>query len=803
MKISLNWLKKFIEISENPEDLESILTEVGLEVDEVISLEPDKDFLSNLIVGEITEIEKHPNADRLNITKVDTGKESLSIICGANNIEVGQKVVVAKSGTKIKNTEKKIIEIKKAKIRDVESNGMICAEDEIGIGNSHSGIIVLSDKAKVGDKAINYFDLISDTVYDISLTPNRADAASHLGVARDIKASQKREIILPDIKKFKSSDNKKIEIDIQESSACPRYAGCIIDNIKINESPSEIKDLLISIGINPINNVVDITNYVLHSLGQPLHAFDFEKISKEKIIVRYGNKNEKFITLDGIERKLKEDDLMICDGENKPMCIAGVFGGENSGVTEETKTIFLESAYFNPSDIRKSSLNHGLKTDASYRFERGIDPNITVFALKFASILINKYCEGDVVSQIYDVYPNKIENRKIEIDYNRVNQLIGQNIDTKRINEILTLLDINIEEKNNKILADVPPYRVDVTREADIVEEILRVYGYNNIKTSSKNQSNFLSDESTGSYENNILSKVMNMLVSSGFHEITTNSLTSLKHSKNESWDDSKTIEMVNKLSDEHAILKQNLLFTGLESIRYNLNRKQNNLKFFEFDKIYNQGSDNKFIETKKLGLYMTGLNKDEHFSNNSEEVSFIDIKNIINKVLILGNINNYKVKGVESKSLINCIEIIQDKKVICKIGEVRQSLLKTFDIGQKLYFAEILWENYLACLKEEFTITKISKFPEVKRDLSIILSKNQKFSEIASVIDQNRNKIIKNYSLYNIYEGDRIGKDKIAYALRFVLHDDNKTLEDKIINSTMENLIMRFEKDLKAEIRK
>ena len=802
MKISLNWLKKFIEINENPEDLESILTEVGLEVDEVISFEPDKEFLSKLLVGEITSIEKHPNAERLNLTEVDIGNKTLSIICGASNIEVGQKVVVARSGTKIKNTENNILEIKKTKIRDIESEGMICAEDEIGIGNSHSGIIVLKEKAKVGDKAINYFNLISDTVYDISLTPNRADAASHLGVARDIKAAKKRNIILPDIKKFICTNDKKIIIDIKESLACPRYAGCIIDSIKINESPSEIKKLLISIGINPINNVVDITNYVLHSLGQPLHAFDYNQVSKEKIIVRYAKKNEKFITLDGVERKLKENDLMICDGENKPMCIAGVFGGENSGVTEKTETIFLESAYFNPSDIRKSSLNHGLKTDASYRFERGIDPNITVFALKFAAILINKYCDGNVVSKIYDVYSNKIENRKIEINYNRINNLIGQNIDTKRINEILTLLDIKIEKKKNKILADVPPYRVDVTREADIVEEILRVYGYNNIKTSSKNQSSFLSDESIGSYENNILSKVMNMLVGSGFHEITTNSLTSLKHSSSESWDDSETIEMVNKLSDEHAILKQNLLFTGLESIRYNLNRKQNNIKFFEFDKVYKK-EDKNYSENQKLGVYMTGLNKDEYFKSKSDEVSFIDMKNIINKVLILGNINNYKVKEFKSKTLINCIEIIHNKKTICMIGEVKESLLKNFEIGQKVYYSEILWDNYLLNFKNNFSFTKISKFPEVKRDLSIILSKNQKFSEIASLIDQNRKKIIKNYSLYNMYEGDKIGKNKIAYALRFVLHDENKTLEDKTINNIMENLIFRLEKDLRAEIRK
>jgi len=802
MKISLNWLKKFIEINESSIELESILTEVGLEVDEVISIEPDKNFLDKLVVGEIISIKKHPDADRLNITEVSIGDTVLSIVCGAKNIENGQKVVVARSGTKIKNIEKNIFEIKKTKIRGAESDGMICAEDEIGIGNSHSGVIVLERKAKVGESVVNHLNTNSDTIYDISLTPNRADAASHLGVARDIKAVKRRDLKLPDIKKFKFSTKKEIKLEIKETSACPRYAGCVIDNIKVGESPSEIKNLLSSIGLNPINNVVDITNYVLHSLGQPLHAFDYEKVSKEKVIVRYANKNEKFITLDGIERKLHGDDLMICDGENKPMCIAGVFGGENSGVTDDTETIFLESAYFNPSDIRKSSLNHGLKTDASYRFERGIDPNITVFALKFASILINKYCNGEVVSEIYDIYPEKIENRKIEIDFSRINKLIGQELDTKEIIKILNHLDIKIDKLKNKTFADVPPYRVDVTREADIVEEILRVFGYNNIKTSSRNKSSFLSNESAGSYENNIISKLMSMLVGSGFHEITTNSLTSQKHSRDDSWDDSETIEMVNKLSDEHAILKQNLLFTGLESIRYNLNRKQRNLRFFEYDKVYNK-KGSAYIETKKLGIYMTGLSKEEHFNNESKEVTFLDIKNIVNKVLILGNIKNYKYKEIKSKTLTNSIELIYKKKTICKIGEVKQSLLKNFDISQKVYYSEIIWENYLSSFEDKFTFTKISKFPEVKRDLSVVLSSNKKFSEIANIIDQNRKKIIKNYSLYNIYEGDRIGKDKVAYALRFILHDESKTLEDKIINSTMENLISRFEKDLKAEIRK
>ncbi len=521
MKISLNWLKKFIEIKETPEEIEFILTEAGLEVDELKKIELDKNYLNDLKVGEILSIDSHPNADKLKITTVRLGEKNLSIICGASNIEIGQKVVVAEIGTKIKSIENKIIKINRVKIRGVASEGMICAEDEVGIGDSHSGIIVLPENAKVGDKALNYFKLLNDSIYDISITPNRADATSHLGVARDLKAVLKREIKYPDLIGFKPSNKKSIDIIINNHQACPRYSGCIIENLTIKDSPEEIKKLISSIGINPINNVVDITNYVMHSLGQPLHAFDLEKIYKNKINVRYANKGEKFTTLDGIERKLYENDLLICDAE-KPMCIAGVFGGEYSGVSDNTKSIFLESAYFNPSDIRKSSLNHSLKTDASYRFERGIDPNITIIALKFACILINKYCGGEVVSDIYDIYPKKISNRKIEINYERINNLIGQSIEEKQINEILSLLDIKVRKEKTKIIAEVPPYRVDVTRESDIVEEILRIYGYNNINISEFNHSNFLSDESKGSYENSLLNNIISTLINSGYFEITT-----------------------------------------------------------------------------------------------------------------------------------------------------------------------------------------------------------------------------------------------------------------------------------------
>ena len=802
MKISLNWLKKFIEINETPEDLESILTEVGLEVDEVFSIAPDKKLLRSLVVGEILSIEKHPHADRLSLTSVDIGDKTSRIICGARNTSVGQKVVIAKPGTKIKNTNQKTLEIKKSKIRGIESDGMICAEDEIGIGNAHDGIIILPKNSVTGKSAIDYLNIISDTVYDISLTPNRADATSHLGVARDIKAVFNREINIPEIKSFSNKETKNIDIEIKEKTACPRYAGCIIDNVDVGESSNEIKNLLTSIGINPINNVVDITNYILHSLGQPLHAFDLDKISKNKIVVKYAKENEKFLSLDDIERKLKSDDLVICDGDEKPICIAGVFGGKTSGVSSKTKSIFLESAYFNPSDVRKSSQNHMLKTDASYRFERGIDPNITVYALKLACVLIKKYCKGKVVSLVYDIYPKKIENNKIEICYDRINKLIGQKIGEVEINNILKKLDINVSSNNKITIADVPPYRVDVLREADIVEEILRIYGYNNIKLSSKNGSDYLSEERSGSHENIILSRVMDLLVSSGLYEITTNSLTSLKYSTSKEWDRSGTIEMVNKLSDEHAVLKQDLLYTGLECIKHNLNRKQNNLKFFEFDKVYNK-KNKSHTETKKIGIYLTGLLKEEHFNSSPNKIKFFDLLNLVNKLLVIADIKNYSIEESKSKTLSKCFEIKHNKKSICKIGNVNKNISSNYDIDQEVYFCEIEWKNYIKSFNHEFSFSSISKFPEVKRDLSLVLSKDKKFSEISHIIDKNRRNIIKNYSLYDIYEGENLGDKKIAYALRFVLQDVNKTLEEKTINSTMENLMVNFEKILGAEIRK
>ena len=539
---------------------------------------------------------------------------------------------------------------------------------------------------------------------------------------------------------------------------------------------------------------------MLHGIGQPMHAFDYDKIKSKKIQIQFAKKGDKFKTLDGIERKLNNADLMICDNNN-PICIAGVFGGESSGITNNTKRIFLESAYFSSSHIRKSSLKHQLKTDASYRFERGTDPNITVYALKLASILIQKYCSGEVSSPIIDVYKNKINDNTVKIRIDRIHKLIGQKIEKNEIFRILNALDIKIKEKGKNIIISVPPYRTDVTRESDIVEEILRIYGYNKIKISDNNSSSFLSRESNSSIMNNYLSKVMNLLVGNGFNEITTNSLTSSRHRSNNFSDDEFTIEMINKLSDEHAILKQNLLFTGLESIKYNINRKQNNLKFFEFDKTYNK-IDGEINENRKIGIYMSGLSNEEHFSSKSKIISFFDIYNTINKIMIQANILNYKTIVSKSKILDECVKLEIDKKTICTIGKVKKELLNYFEINQEVYFAELEWNNFINNLDNDLKYIKIPKYPEVKRDLSIILDKKKSYNDILEIIEKN-DKIIKNISLYDIYEGKNIGKNKKAYALRFVLQEKNKTLDDKTISSIMNNLIIEFEKKLNAEIRK
>ena len=582
MKISLNWLKNFIELNNSPEEISNLLTEVGLEVESIEKLGNEKSKLNDLVVGEIKKIKSHSNANKLQVTEVDVGREKLKIVCGAKNIKENQKVVVAKPGTFIYPLGDQKVKINKTKIRGEDSEGMLCSEKEIGIGNDEKGIIILKDnKIKNGAKAYKYFDQNEDFIFDISLTPNRADAASHLGVARDLKSVLNiSSINLPKDNLSESNSKKlKLEVKVQDSSACPRYSGILISEVEIKDSPKWLQNNLQSIGLKPINNIVDITNYILHSFGQPMHAFDYDKIKSKKIKVQFLKEGTKFSTLDGVKRELKNEDLMICD-DKTPLCIAGVLGGESSEVKNKTKNIFLESAYFNPKLVRKSSQNHQISTDASFRFERGTDPNITVYSLKIAAKMIKELSGGKIASKIIDIYPKKIKNTVLQLDINRVNKLIGVSIPKKEIIKILNSLEINSKNINDSLIElSIPPYRTDVKREADIVEEILRIYGYNNINLSKHLGSEFLSKPSKTKIEEDFVKNIINLLVSNGYYEITTNSLTSIRFVENEKlWNKNDSIVMINKLSEEHGVLKTHLLFTSLEVIKYNLNRKQKNL---------------------------------------------------------------------------------------------------------------------------------------------------------------------------------------------------------------------------------
>lgn len=805
MKISLNWLKNFIELNNSPEEISNLLTEVGLEVESIEKLGNEKLKLNDLVIGEIKKIKSHSNANKLQVTEVDVGREKLKIVCGAKNIKENQKVVVAKPGTFIYPLGGQKVKISKTKIRGEDSEGMLCSEKEIGIGNDEKGIIILKDnKIKNGAKAYKYFDQNEDFIFDISLTPNRADAASHLGVARDLKSVLNiSSINLPKDNLSESNSKKlKLEVKVQDSSACPRYSGILISEVEIKDSPKWLQNNLQSIGLKPINNIVDITNYILHSFGQPMHAFDYDKIKSKKIKVQFLKEGTKFSTLDGVKRELKNEDLMICD-DKTPLCIAGVLGGESSEVKNKTKNIFLESAYFNPKLVRKSSQNHQISTDASFRFERGTDPNITVYSLKIAAKMIKELSGGKIASKIIDIYPKKIKNTVLQLDINRVNKLIGVSIPKKEIIKILNSLEINSKNISDSLIElSIPPYRTDVKREADIVEEILRIYGYNNINLSKHLGSEFLSKPSKSKIKEDFVKNIINLLISNGYYEITTNSLTSIRFVENEKlWNKNDSIEMINKLSEEHGVLKTHLLFTSLEVIKYNLNRKQKNLKLFELDKTYKKEKSS-YRENKKLGIYLVGNNFEDHFNKQNKDSSINDIKDIVHKVLQKSKINNYNQKEFKDSFFKSGILIKKDKNEIAKIGQLSKEIKKQFEISENIFYAEIDWKNLYDNSKEQLLYKPVSKFPEVQRDLSLILDKSVKFSDIENIVEKNKLNLIKKIHLYDIYEGKNINNKK-AYAIRFILQDDNKTLDEKSINHTMETLIGSFEKELKAEIRK
>jgi len=807
MKISYNWIKQFINLKDNSDETSKLLTELGLEVEGISKFESIKGGLNNVVIGKVITCEKHPNADRLKVTTVDEGEnENVQIVCGAPNVESGQTVAVAMIGAKLYFNDDEIT-IKKSKIRGENSEGMICAEDELGLGNSHDGIIVFEKEHNPGTLINKIYNIENDEVFDIGLTPNRADAMSHLGVARDLKVGLiqkgiKLELITPSVSDF-NIDNRAInlKLDVKDSKKAPRYCGIVINNIKVNESPEWLKNRLKSIDITPINNVVDITNYVLHDLGQPLHAFDYESIVDDKIQVTTLKKGTKFTTLDGVERELTDTDLMICSG-NKPLCMAGIYGGENSGVNQSTKSILLESAYFDPITIRKSAKHHGFNTDASYRFERGIDPNITKYALKRAAILIKDICGGIISSEIEDLYPQKLDDFEVLLNYDQIDKLIGQKIDHETIKEILTSLDIKINSiTETRLGLSIPYYRNDVQREADVIEEILRVFGYNNIKSTHKLNSS-INDIKLFS-EHNVQNSISEILISQGYYEIMTNSLTSPAHSSLSNDDHSDNdIEILNSLSLDLSVLRQNMLFSGLEVTSHNINRKQSDLKLFEFGKTYKIIEENR-VEAKKLSLYITGDLFKKNWNSDKIKSDYYYTKGIVKSLLDRLAIKNTISKPTTLSNLKEGESLFLGKKEIVTYGSVKKEILDSFNIDQEVFYVEFKWDTIISMTSyKPIHVNEIPKYPEVNRDLSILIDKNIDFASIFNSCIKIDKKLIKEISLFDVYEGNKLPADKKSYGISLAISSSDKTLSDKEIDNIMGKVIKNLNSNFGAELR-
>jgi phenylalanyl-tRNA synthetase beta chain len=810
MKISYNWLKQYIHIPESADDIGMTLTSTGLEVESIEPFETVKGGLKGLVIGEVLTCSKHPNADKLSVTTVDVGgHKPLNIVCGAPNVAAGQRVVVAVTGTTVYPTKGEPFAIKATKIRGEQSEGMICAEDEIGLGESHAGIIVLTTSVPNGTSASDFFKIQSDYILEIGLTPNRADAASHIGVARDIKAAKRRGLNLPSVEGFNIDSTKlTIPVTVENVVACPRYSAVTISDVVVKESPDWLKNRLQSIGLSSINNIVDVTNFVLHETGQPLHAFDADQITGKKVIVKTLPAGTKFKTLDNKERTLAADDLMICDAESNGMCIGGVFGGIKSGVSQQTNSIFLESACFSPQYIRKTGMHHGLKTDASFRFERGTDPNLTVYALKRAAMLIKEVAGGTISSDIVDIYPTIIENRSIEIKDKNVTRLIGKALQRNEIFSILESLDIKVTgKKDDRFIVSVPPYRVDVSQEADVVEEILRIYGFNNIELSEIAGTDYLAsfpEKDADKYKKS----VGEMLVANGFYEILTNSLTNAVYQQKHKLSfEGEPVEILNKLSEEQGILRQTMLFTGLEVCSYNINRRQKDLKLFEFGKIYwkvvAEQAKNNYQEEGRLAIYLTGSFESENWQSKTRSVTYYDLAQQVAHVLQRSSLENLKQEPLNDPLFDYGMRILKGTKEIGKLGKVKTALVKDFGIKQEIFYADLNTALLFKAANPKFVVQEVPKFPEVRRDLSLVLDKKVTFAEIKELVLATEKRLIKDIISFDVYEGDKIPEGKKAYALGFTLLDENKTLTDEEIDKTMSRLMSAFEGKMGALIRK
>ena len=808
MKISYNWLKQFIKIDWDAEKTGNLLTDLGLEIEGIETFESVPGGLKGIVVGHVLECDQHPNADRLKITKVDLGNgEVVQIVCGASNVAKDQKVPVATIGTLLYDEDGNPFKIKKGKIRGEESHGMICAEDELGLGKNHDGIMILDKNIATGALGSDIFEIENDFVFEIGLTPNRADAMSHLGVARDLKAGLLRneilvELITPSNSSFGVENRThKIDIQVKDNNLVPRYCGVTISGVKVKESPQWIQNRLKSIGIVPTNNIVDATNYVLHELGQPLHAFDSSKISGYKIIVKTVAKGTKFITLDGVERELHEDDLMICDAE-KPMCIAGVFGGIESGVTESTENIFLESAYFNPISIRKTAKRHALNTDASFRFERGIDPNLTEYALIHAALLIKEIAGGKITSDVMDIYPKKIQDHQVFLNFNNASSLIGEEIPKEIIKEILTSLDIKINNVTEAGLGmTIPAYRNDVTREADVIEEILRVYGYNNIKFTEKLNASISANQLIEDYQ--IQNKIGNQLTALGFHEMMGNSLTSPKYiDLSKALSHENNIEMLNPLSNDLSVMRQSMLFNALEALSFNSNRKISDLKLFEFGKTYHQYDAGR-QEPKHLSLLVSGLKGDKNWTLPSSKSTFFYFKGFVINVLERLGITDYSENGTNDENFSEGLSFSKNGKLLVEFGTINKSITANFGIDAETFYADFKWDDVLEEIAtDNFILKAIPKFPKVKRDLALLIDESVTFDSLKKTAQQTEKKLLKNINLFDVYTGSKLPEGKKSYALSFTLQDEKRTLTDKQIDKIMKKLQQNFESEFGASLR-
>ncbi len=808
MKISYNWLKQFLQTDWEVNKTSELLTDLGLEVEGVETIESIKGSLEGVVVGEVLTCIQHPNADRLKLTTVNLGSgDPVQIVCGAPNVAEGQKVPVATIGTMLYDDSGSGFKIKKGKIRGEESHGMICAEDELGLGTSHEGILILDDQLKPGTKAADVFNIEIDKVFEIGLTPNRADAMSHYGVARDFRAGLIQhginlELISPSVSDFQVDERRlRIDVEVDKKESAPRYCGISIVDVEVKDSPEWIQNRLKSIGLTPKNNIVDITNYVLHELGQPLHAFDAEKIEGNKVVVKTLKPGTKFTTLDGVERELHSEDIMICDAASNPLCIAGVFGGIHSGVTEKTTSIFLESAYFNPVSIRKTAKRHALNTDASFRFERGIDINFTKYALKRAAILIKEYSNGKIASDVMDFYPEKMEDFQVFFSYDNAFRLIGQEIDKETIKNILASLEIKISSETEAGLGlTIPSFRVDVQREADIIEEILRVYGYNNIKFSHKLNSSISFNSNKDTLVENV---VANHLTSLGFNETMANSLTKEEYiSLSKNLKTEFNVSMLNPLSNDLKVLRQSLLFSGLESISYNLNRKNNSLKLYEFGKTYHK-YEHGYQEDKHLTIFISGARTKDTWTSPSQNSDFFYLKGIIISILERIGVSNLKTSPIKSDVFSEGIVFSLGKKKLVEFGVVTKQIRKEFGIKQEVLFADFDWSTILSISgNKKIKVSNLTKFPSVKRDLALLLDEKVTFKELYDLAFQSERNLLKNVDLFDVYQGDKLPEGKKSYAVSFVLQDKNKTLEDRQIDKIMQKLQQSFEKNLEAVLR-